>query len=395
MFVFIRNLLKILNKSILNPISMMTEMACLEDFIMKLLGYKTILLFVSLAACVSNDPERRAKVSENVTVKKSQKMAAFALAKPDELKSIHYVGTKDKCANIQDHIKTYYEKYLEPQGFEISMIENPCTTDDLKDYKILFSFNTDEKIYTFQLKLKYVQGTKEITTEKYETYKVDLQLVGSTGRMGPWNVNTANSNTNLDRLEITLQDWFGKERVYANTYSCALLGRDYFNGDSCAYPNPKDLLPELQASYTELIETQVNNYIREFSKNHLESSAKLSVFKTDKKHKDYTMLFQRVEKGSKSILFALVLRFKFKQGYYFITDNRGNPVKAKGEVRRLDSYEFYRVDESNNKFKLATWNPMARKFNIIHPNIAHYQNSLEGFLKKILQKERELTREED
>ena len=373
-------------------------MGFLEDQIMKLLAYKFTILFAFLSACVSKDPERRAEVAENVSVKKSQvkkKPTAFALAKPNELKSIHYVSTKDKCANIQDHIRAYYQQYLEPQGFELSMIENPCLTSDFKNYKTQFSFRSDEKIYAFQLNLKYILGTKDVTTEKFETYDVELKLVGSSGRMGPWNASTANSNTNLDRLEVTLKDWFGKERVYANTYSCSLLGRDYFSGDTCAYPNAKDLLPELQASYTELIETQVSNYIREFSKNHLEKAAKIKVFKTDKKNKDYTMVFQRLEKGSKSMIFALVLRFKFKQGYYFITDNRGNPVKAKGEVRRLDSFEFYRVDNSNNKFKLATWNPMDRRMNIIHPNVAHYQHSLAQFLGKILQKEKELTKEED
>ncbi|NRA45275.1 MAG: hypothetical protein HRU09_10005 [Oligoflexales bacterium] len=359
---------------------------------MKLLGF----LFIFISACVSKDPERRTKVAENVkAAEPAKKPTAFALAKPKELKSIHFVGTKDKCTNIQEHIKTYHQQYLEPQGFELTMIENPCSTKDFKNYKTQFSFKSDEKIYTFQLNLIYVLGTKDVTTEKFETYKVDLKLVGSTGRMGPWNASTANSNTNLDRLEATLKDWFGRERVYANTYSCSLLGRDYFSGDSCAYPNARDLLPELQASYTDLIETQVGNYIKEFSKNHLEKTAKLKVFKTDKKNKDYTMIFQRLEKGSKNMIFALVLRFKFKQGYYFITDNSGNPVKAKGEVRRLDSYEFYRVDETNNKFKLATWNPKDRNLNIIHPNIAHYQFSLSKFLNKVLEKEKELTKEED
>ena len=362
---------------------------------MKLLGYESVFLMIFLSACVSKDPHRKTTVAENINAgNKGKKQTSFALAKPNDLKSIHFVSAKDKCKNIQDHIRAYYNQYLEPQDFQINMMENPCITSDFKNYTVKFSFKSDQKIYTFQLNLKYVLGTKDVTTEKFETYKVDLKLVGSTGRMGPWNQKTANSNTNLDRLEPTLRDWFGQERVYANTYSCSLLGRDYFSGDSCAYPKAKDLLPQLQANYTELIETQVNNYIREFSKNHLEKTAKLKVFKTDRKNKDYTMLFHKVEKGSKSMIFALVLRFKFKQGYYFITDNRGNPVKAKGEVRRLDSYEFYKVDDSNNRFRLATWNPMDRNLNIIHPNIAHYQFSLAKFLNKILVKERELTKED-
>ncbi|MFK7826624.1 MAG: hypothetical protein AB8G05_20960 [Oligoflexales bacterium] len=362
---------------------------------MKFLRYKALLLIVVLSACVSKDPDRRAKVVENIkTSNKVKKKSAYGLTKPGNLKSIHYVRTKDKCANIQDHIRAYYDKYLEPQDFEMRMIENPCITNDFKNYKIQFSFRSKEKIYSFQLDLRYVLGAKEITTEKFETYKVNLKLVGASGRMGPWNQATAKSNTNLDRLEASLIDWFGQERVYANNYSCSLLGRDYFNGDNCAYPKARDLLPGLQANYTELIETQVSNYIREFSKNHLEKTARLKVFKTDKKNKDYTMVFQKVEKGSKSMIFALVLRFKFKQGYYFITDNRGNPVKAKGEVRRLDSFEFYKVDDSNNRFRLATWNPMNRNLNIIHPNIAHYQYSLTNFLNKILEKEKELTKED-